>query len=647
MKRVIRRNRNAVDTIAKLKYLLQLEYEEEKKIYSASITGKILKHQIDLGNAFSDISFGRIWYNSLNQRVLEILMSHEFEIKKEKNKDELKDHNFEYGKPITILETNLTGDDKIKIISTGTVNFNDSDRLIITVPDDFEIPVSTGKQYSIILSFDETSYRAMFESLERLLRADGRLGQLRDLIYSANEFKEKEIYPVTLSYLNEDQQKSVNKVLAAQDVAVVHGPPGTGKTTTLVEAIYETLRRESQVLVCAQSNSAVDLICERLIDRGINVLRIGNPSRVNDTVLSNTYERRFEAHPDYPILWKIRRTIRELRKTAKRSDNWYNKLCKLKKESVEIEMNINSQLFNEARVIASTLVGSDQRILDYSQISTLFIDEAAQALEAATWIPIRRAKRVILAGDHCQLPPTVKSYEAMKQGMAVTLMEKIVEMHPESVSLLTQQYRMHQDIMKFSNDWFYGGNMTAASEVRFRSILDWENPIEWIDTSKIVIDETAENKGFTFKESLDYSGNGRMNIDEALLTLHTLQEYIRRIGENRIVDEKIDFAIISPYRSQVKYLRKLISSSPFLKKFRKNITINTIDGFQGRERDVVLISLVRSNDENNIGFLNDLRRMNVAITRARMKVIIIGDFNTLSKHPFYNKLHSYIVNLKK
>lgn len=449
-------------------------------------------------------------------------------------------------------------------------------------------------------------------------------------------------------------------MLAAKDVAIVHGPPGTGKTTTLVEAVYETLRRESQVLVCAQSNSAVDLICERLSDRGVNVLRIGNPTRVNDKMLSSTYERRFEAHPEYPTLWSIRKAIREMRSAKKRSDAWHRKMDALKSNATDIEFRINADLFGEARVIASTLVGSAHRLLDGIKVSTLFVDEAAQALEAATWIPVRHADRIILAGDHCQLPPTVKSYEAMRQGLGVSLMERIVENHPEAVVLLGTQYRMHEDIMRFSSEWFYGGGMKAAPEVRHRGILDLDTPIEWIDSSELMtkddkrekydlsdLSDRSDNTDTTpsFREALAGQSHGRINTDEALLTLLTLQNYLERIGSQRILDERIDIAVISPYRAQVRYLRQLISRTPFFKSFRNLITINTVDGFQGRESDVVIISLVRSNETGQIGFLRDLRRMNVAMTRARMKLMIIGDAATMGRHPFYRRLHRYIAQL--
>jgi superfamily I DNA and/or RNA helicase len=519
--------------------------------------------------------------------------------------------------------------------------------MVIAIPDSFSVAdlQITDGQLGVQLFFDETSYRLMFDALERTMRAKGRLGYLRDLFYSRQKAETFSFPDMGFSYLNETQQHAVNEVLRAKDVAIVHGPPGTGKTTTLVEAIYETLRRESQVLVCAQSNMAVDWISEKLVDRGLNVLRIGNPVRVDDKMLSFTYERRFEAHPDYPQLWSIRKAIRELRSQRKRTDNWHQKMDRLKSRATELEIRINAELFGEARVIACTLVGSANRLLDGMKFGTLFIDEAAQALEAACWIPIRRAGRVILAGDHCQLPPTVKCYEALKGGLGRTLMERIVEQKPDVVTLLRIQYRMHEDIMRFSSDWFYHNQMIAAPEVQHRSILDLDLPMTWVDTSEYS-DNSENTEKTSFHEEFVGETFGRINKTEAELTLLSLQAYFELIGKQRILDERLDVGIISPYRAQVQYLRQQIRKKEWIKPFRTRISVNTVDGFQGQERDIIVISLVRSNDDGQIGFLRDLRRMNVAITRARMKVIILGDRQTLTRHPFYRKLYQYVQSLR-
>ena len=361
-------------------------------------------------------------------------------------------------------------------------------------------------------------------------------------------------------------------------------------------------------------------------------------------MLSFTYERRFEAHPEYTTLWSIRKAIRELRSQRKRgSESYHQKMDRLKSRATELEIRINAELFGEARVIASTLVGADNRLLHGQKFGTLFIDEAAQALEAACWIPIRRVSRVIFAGDHCQLPPTIKSYAALKAGLDKTLMERIVENKPEVVTLLKMQYRMNEEIMRFSSDWFYGNQVESAPEVKYRSILDLDIPMSWIDTSQFDISDNADNQTTPlFREEFVGESFGRINKAEAELTLLTLESYFQKIGKQRILDERLDVGIISPYRAQVQYLRRLLKKREFFKPYRSLVSVNTVDGFQGQERDIILISLVRANDEGQIGFLRDLRRMNVAITRARMKLIILGDASTMTRHPFYKRLYDYI-----
>ena len=610
--------------------LLEIEYNVDKEEHKKQMEAKGLERLAKRGDVWLNVRFGRSYYNSLNQLSVEILRTQDNEI----------EHNFEFGRPVYIIFTEKPSNKNEKRTKSinGTVSYVDGDRMVVVVPDGTDtVGMQTASSLYVQLGFDETTYRLMFEALDRTISARGRLGYLRDLFYSNHKAETFTFAPLSFPFLNVSQERAVNEVLRAKDVAVVHGPPGTGKTTTLVEAIYETLRRENQVLVCAQSNMAVDWISEKLVDRGINVLRIGNPTKVNDKMLSFTYERRFESHPDYPQLWAIRKAIRQLRANRKRGDNsFHQKMERLKEREIELELRIRNKLFGEARVIASTLVGSANRLLDGMKFGTLFIDDAAQALEAACWIPIRRATRVILAGDHCQLPPTIKSIAAMKGGLDKTLMQRIVECKPEAVTLLKMQYRMNEDIMRFSSDWFYNGQVEAAPMVKYRGILDLDKAIEWKDTS-----------GNAYHEEFVGDNFGRINKEEAQLTLLSLAEYFVRIGRQRIIDERIDVGIISPYRAQVQYLRHLIKKTDFYKPFRKIISVNTVDGFQGQERDIIVISMVRSNEEGQIGFLRDLRRMNVAITRARMKLIILGDSATLIRHPFYRRLKEYIDSLSE
>ena len=621
----------AIQALQQQRLLLQLEYQTEKEAFRKQTEEMGLQRKVKRGDAWFPLKMGKSYYNSLNQFVVEVF--------RQGDDDEI-EHNFEFGRPVAFFR--IDEKNQIKYFNfTASVSYVDGDRMVVAVPDNGQlIDVQGAEQVGIQLFFDETSYKTMFEALDRVMKAKGRLGYLRDLFYSRLKAETFTFAPMHFPYLNPTQEEAVNRVLWAKDVAVVHGPPGTGKTTTLVEAIYETLRRENQVLVCAQSNMAVDWISEKLVDRGINVLRIGNPTRVNDKMLSFTYERRFEAHPDYEMLWSIRKAIRELRAHHKRGDEKYHqKIERLKERATELEVRINAQLFGEARVIACTLVGSSNHLLEGQKFGTLFIDEAAQALEAACWIPIRRVSRVVLAGDHCQLPPTVKSIAALKGGLGKTLMERIVENKPEVVTLLKMQYRMNEEIMRFSSDWFYGNMVESAPEVKYRSILDFDIPMTWIDTSQFAVD------GLQFTEEFVGESFGRINKAEAELTLLVLEEYFKKIGKQRVLDERLDVGIISPYRAQVQYLRRQIKKKEWAKPYRQLISVNTVDGFQGQERDIILISLVRANDDGQIGFLRDLRRMNVAITRARMKLIILGDASTMTQHPFYRKLYNYIEDL--
>ena len=633
--------------------LLQLEYYTEKEAFRKLTEQMGMQRKVKRGDAWYPLRVGKSFYNSLNQRAIEVFRTSDQDI----------EHNFEFGRPVMFFkvknEEGKVKNSTLKYFSfTGTVNYVDGDRMVITVPDSaplLDLQQAT-EEIGIQLSFDETSYKLMFEALDRTMKAkNNRLAYLRDLFYSHQKAAKFTFEPMRFPWLNPTQEKAVNEVLWAKDVAIVHGPPGTGKTTTLVEAINETLMRESQVLVCAQSNMAVDWISEKLVDRGVNVLRIGNPTRVNDKMLGFTYERRFEAHPDYPQLWAIRKAIRELRKNRKKgSESYHQKLERLKSRATELEIRINSELLGEARVIACTLVGSAHRLLEGMKFGTLFIDEAAQALEAACWIPMRRASRVILAGDHCQLPPTVKSIAALRAGLGKTLMERIAENKPEVVTLLKIQYRMNEEIMRFSSDWFYHGEVESAPQIKYRSIFEDDSPITWIDTSNEENQVTIEGDDvvsgekrddMNFHEQFVGESFGRINKAEADLTLLTLAEYLTQVGKRRVLEESIDVGIISPYRAQVQYLKRLLKKYEFFKPYRRLISVNTVDGFQGQERDVILISLVRSNDEGQIGFLKDLRRMNVAMTRARMKLIILGDKSTMTKHPFYQKLWEYVEGL--
>ena len=611
--------------------MLQKEYEYEKELYRQQTREAGIPKRIQQGVCWFPVKLGADRYNSLNQLTVEVT----------RTETEETEHSFEYGCPVCFFR--ISADRQIRYFNfSAVISYVQDNKMVVVLPGPQVLPelVVTG-ELGVQLYFDDTSYKTMFAALREVAEAKGnRTARLREVLLGKAPALRRETGPVRFPWLNASQEKAVNQVLCAKEVAVVHGPPGTGKTTTLVEAVYETLHRENQVMVSAQSNTAVDWIAEKLVDRGIPVLRIGNPTRVNDKMLAFTYERRFEAHSDYPELWQIRKTIREmtgrLRKSGREDrERLHNQLTKLRVRATGLEIRIDTELFTEARVIACTLVGAASRVLERKRFSSLFIDEAAQAIEAACWIAISRADRVILAGDHCQLPPTIKCIEAARGGLGRTLLEKVVLHKPETVSLLKIQYRMHEDIMRFPSRWFYHDELEAAPEVKYRGILDFDTPASWIDTSELDLQEKAVAEG-----------TGRLNTGEAELLVRELKNYMERIGIRRILEEHIDFGVISPYRAQVHYLRHLLKKEPFFRPCRRLITVHTVDGFQGQERDVIMISLVRANEKGQIGFLRDLRRMNVAITRARMKLLILGEAVTLKRHRFFRGLYEYIGGLR-
>lgn len=633
--------KNAIQHLLQQRALLQKEYAYEKATFQRETEVMGIGRKIKRGQCWFPVSFGRAYYNSLNQFVIEV----------QRSADETDvTHNFEYGCPVCFFSRDAQGN-LTYFNFVATVSYAATDSMVVSLPggtaqaDQLRAASFVGVQ----LYFDETTYRLMFSALDKVIAArDGRLAVLRDIFHGPQAPSYSAAPPVSLPWLNAVQQEAVNQALRARDVAIVHGPPGTGKTTTLVEAIYEVLRREPQVLVCAQSNMAVDWISEKLAERGLSVLRIGNPARITDKMFAHCYEQQFAAHPDYPKLWAIRREVRQLYASRGHGgERLHQKIAHLKERAAALELEIRQTLFANARVVASTLAGAASSLMTGQHFHTLFIDEAAQALEAACWIALQRVDRVIMAGDHCQLPPTVLSPEALQGGLGETLMEHVARKHPDCVTLLTTQYRMNHSLMQFSSEWFYGGKVKSAPEVSGRSLLDFDVPLVWIDAAaEQQAADQADSPAEPVGEEMVGGSYGRINWAEARLTIDTLKRYIDRIGRQRFLDERLDVGIISPYRVQVQELRRLVRADAALKPFRSLITVNTVDGFQGQERDIVMVSLVRANSQGQIGFLRDLRRMNVAMTRARHKLFVLGDVATLTRHRFYRALHEYSEQLK-
>ena len=604
-----------------LRELVAMELEEERRAYQRSLEEK----QASLGGSIREaacrypVRLGNTAYNALGQLTLEL--------RYDVGEDEV-ELDFEPGKPVTMFYMADSGAKElqhqcyVEWVGDGVMTVSLPSKAAEQSMRDIAVRHLLGVQ----LGIDNTSYRVMTEALnEAEHRDDERFVRLREVLLGQRPPSFRTLPQLSFPWLNRSQQDAIQRVVEAQEVAIVHGPPGTGKTTTLVEAIIETLQRETQVLVCAPSNAAVDWISEQLMRRGIHVLRVGNPLRMSDEMLDCSYERRYAAHPDYHELWSIRKMLRGENKV-----DGAERRHRLQQRETELEIKINADLFEQARVVSCTLIGSAYRIMERRRFSTLFIDEAAQALEPACWAAALRADRVVMSGDHQQLPPTVKSLAAAKGGLADTMMQKVVALWPRAVSLLTVQYRMNEEIMAFPSRWFYHGRLQAAPEAAQRLVSPLDTPLMWLDTSAI------SNTEFRI------SNGSISNADEARLVIHTLRDYIEMVSPQKIESERVDFGIITPYRGQARLIRRLLKMQHYFRKLKRHITVGTVDGFQGQERDVIVISLVRDNAEGSIGFLRDLRRMNVAMTRARMKLIIVGNADTLGRHRFYRALIEHV-----
>lgn len=612
------------------KELLKQEYLYERDAYERSLLLDHFAGKVNDSNCRYPISLGSNEYNALDQLVVDISFDYD--------SDET-DTDFEPGHPVTffyMMDPHVEWIDGVPSSSGNRLKELAFQALVDRVGEGFmriALPNRNAlkelrdqadhRLLGVKTCLDDTSFRVMDEALTQAISSDNtHFIHLREVLVGKEKASFRSMPQIFLPWLNLSQQTAVQKVVEAKEVAIVHGPPGTGKTTTLIEAIIETLQRETQVMVAAPSNAAVDWISEQLMRRGVAVLRVGNPLRMSDEMLECSYERRYAAHPNYNELWNIRKLLHQKEKPSNRE--------KLMQRCNELEIRINNDIFHHARVVACTLIGSHYRVLDHRHFSTLFIDEAAQGLEPACWAAILKSDRVVFSGDHQQLPPTIQSIEAARGGLGETLMQKVVRNQPQCVTLLDTQYRMHSDIMQFSSRWFYGGNLKAAPEVAQRLVSMMDTPLTWIDTSQSDFGERRNSQSLS-----------TLNSREAQLLIHTLRDYIDLIGKERILNDRVDFGIISPYKAQVRLLRKLLKRQPFFKALRRQIRVNTVDGFQGQECDVVILSMVRDNDKGSIGFLNDLRRMNVAMTRARMKLIIIGNTTTLSRHRFYRELIEY------
>lgn len=548
-------------------------------------------------------------------------------------------HQLRFGMPAVLFSNHDPKADRVE----GTITHQSGNRAKITLRTD-ELPDwSRDGKLGIEVLFDENSYNEMEQALKTARnqseKSDNRLIQI--LTGEKEPTFRSEAPTLSLPRLNPSQVAAVGKIVAANELAIVHGPPGTGKTTTLIQAIKTLIKQDHQkILVVAPSNTAVDLLSEKLHGEGLNVLRIGNPARVSDRLMALTLDHKVSEHSAIKEAKKLKKQANEFRNMAHKYKRNFGKAereqrkalfdeaHRIMKDVANTEQYVIDDLIAKAQVITATLVGANHYTVRHLTYHTAVIDEAGQALEPACWIPILKAQKVILAGDHCQLPPTIKSPEAARKGLAKTLLEKCVELHPEAVSLLDEQYRMHEHIMGYSSQVFYENKLKAHESVARHSLFEGDTSLVFVDTA-----------GCGFEEKLD--GTSSTNPEEAALLMRHLSQQVADLSTHYTVQNFPTIAIISPYKQQINILKEQLLQYPDLLVYGDKISVNTIDSFQGQERDIVYISLVRSNTEGDIGFLSDIRRMNVAMTRARKKLVIVGDSATLASLPFYADFITY------
>lgn len=613
--------------------LIKLERAADLEQYRQKVLLRSLTQRVKEGVTWYPVKLLRDYVGTGERIIIEVERIHPSD----------KPHSFQSGKSVNLF-CNASGKPEKQHLQ-GVINYVQDNTLVITInPDELPEWMDDGN-LGVDVMFDEMTYKEMEYALKSVMKAeDNRMAELREIFLgNITPVMGTKVDLLPTPHLNQSQQQALQKVLCAQDVAFIHGPPGTGKTTTLVQAIIQTQRTEGQVLVSAPSNAAVDLLVEKLSEQGLNTVRIGHPARVTEQTLSKTLDARIAAHAHYDELRALRKRIENVRKEAgkfKRNfghhEREHRRLLKeeaklLKSDADMLEFYIVNDVLEQAQAICCTLVGASHPVLRGRKFKTAFIDEAAQALEAACWIPMLRTQRVILAGDHCQLPPTIKSNEAAKAGLAVTLFEHGIAKHPQMAALLQVQYRMHEAVMKFPSQWFYENKLIAHSSVKAELLRPHHQPVEFIDTA-----------GCGYTEKQDPETLSRYNEEEATLVIKETEKLVEDFGADAWLEQKITLGIITPYRAQVDYLNKLAEASPILESLHKLITIHTVDAFQGQERDAIVISFVRSNNKAEVGFLADIRRTNVAMTRARKKLLMIGDSATLAAHPFYEALINYV-----
>lgn len=616
--------------------LIKLERQADLDFYRQKVLLRSLHQRTKEGTTWYPVRLKRDYIGTGERLMIEIERTTHLD----------QPHAFQSGKSVSVFSNGAGKPERDHV--NGVINYVRDNNMVITLNAE-ELPDWIDSSLlGVDVMFDEMTYREMEFALKEVINAeDDRVAAFREILLGVGKANLKKSEPdhkeEYSAGLNESQQNALEMIRIAADVAFIHGPPGTGKTTTLVQAIKRTVKAEQQVLVCAPSNAAVDLLVEKLDEQGLFVLRIGHPARVTEQSLSKTLDARIAEHANYQELRALRKKMEQIKGMAlkyKRQFGYHEKQERrlllqeskaLKADADVLEFYIVNDLLQRTEVICTTLVGSSHPVMRGKKFRTVFIDEAAQALEPACWIPILRSSRIVFAGDHQQLPPTIKSIEAARLGLATTLFEKGIFRQPQASTMLQVQYRMHQDIMKFSSTYFYKDELLAHDSVRSALLRPNQPPVEFIDTA-----------GCGFSEGQDKETLSRFNEEEAQLLIHRIEKLVEEVGIEEWMHENLTLGIITPYRAQVDHLHKLAEASAILEPLNRLIAINTVDAFQGQEREVIAISFVRSNEKSEVGFLGDIRRTNVAMTRAKKKLIMIGDSATLGSNPFYVKLIDYV-----
>ncbi len=612
--------------------LLKIEKQEDLRLYKLKVQNNSLIERRNKGVCWYPVQLEKTRYDA-GERLL---------VRVSRNPEHIIPHLFQSGKLVSIFSNSNNNTENTTFVN-GVVNQVSELEMIITLNcEKFPQWLNNGK-LGIQLLFDENTYNEMNKILNYLLKNENKeIEKSINIILDDEKNIIEQKYFVNHNKLNNSQNKALNLILNSENLAIIHGPPGTGKTTTLIYAIEQTLKYQKQVLVTAPSNAAVDLLVEKLVNQGINTVRIGHPARVTENILNTTLDLKITRHKYFKDLRMVRRKTEELYKAAKKYKRNFNLTQKqkrrelfaqareMKNEAKHLKFYITNDILDNAQVIASTMIGAANVNIKNKNFKTVFIDEAAQGLEPATWIPVTKAEKVVMAGDHHQLPPTVKSFEAAQNGLDVTLFEKAIKNNKADI-MLKEQYRMHQKIMNFSNSFFYKNQLKANEKVANHLIFADDNPLEFIDTA-----------GTGFIEEKDPETLSTFNKEEVNLLFIHFKNYLNIIKNNDKLQDINNIGIISPYKAQVILLQEFFKNIDINEILKKKISINTIDSFQGQERDIIYISLVRSNTKSNIGFLSDIRRMNVAMTRAKKKLVVIGNSATICKNKFYNQFFDYI-----